>query len=148
MKYYSYLQSDFADPVVTGENSGFLSAHSLDFTRTILKVKGGRGQSDRLKIGIQIYFKVEGASGFKFEVTSKSFFGVIDTENIVLGDIYEMDLAALEVLRKLLNQMLGKDEVSRLDIKLPDLLGLPKEKIGEMLDFVQQLRSPELDFFI
>jgi hypothetical protein len=141
MRYYEFLQSDFTDPIVTGENKGRLSRPLLHFIRKFLRLKGGRGKMDRLKIVIQIHCIVKGASGSKFEITSKSFYGVKDRENVVVGDVCEMEKMALEVLRKLLKQMLGKERISRLRLEIPEFLDMPKKQFKELIDFVQQVQG-------
>ena len=141
MRYYEFLQSDFTDPIVIGENKGRLSRPLLRFSREFLRLKGRRGKRDRLKIVIQIHCIVKSTSGFKFEVTSKSFYGVKDRENVVVGDVCEMENMAMEALRKLLNQKLGKKRVSRLRLEIPEFLDLPKKQFKEMIDFVQQVQG-------
>ena len=140
MKSYKFLRSDFTDPIITGRHVGGLSAQVLDFRREFVRVKAVRGKQERLKIVVTIHFEISGYSHFKFEIDSISTYEVIDRENIVVVDIYDMEVAALNALRNLLGNLLGKSASREVDMKMPELLEVGSEKHGEYFAFVKQVQ--------
>jgi hypothetical protein len=143
MRYYFFLESGFTDPIVTGEMPDKLSRPKLDlfFTKEFLKFWGGRGKPYRLKIVVQLHFIVKDASGYQFDITTKTFFEVKDRENIVVSDLNDMEHMALESLRKLLNHLIGREYVSKIPMEIPEVLKLGKNKIRQMRDFVQKVQG-------
>jgi hypothetical protein len=132
MKYYTFLQSVFTDPVVTGVKSSGLAQPFLQFFRGIKKLNG------REAIVIEVHFTVEGVeSDFTFDVISKSSFQVIDAEMIVVGDVYEMDGKSIEDLRVYLDKTIGKEGGPTMGVPMPPLEAV----IDELFDFVGQIHA-------
>jgi hypothetical protein len=143
MRYYAFLESGFTDPIFTGEMPDKLSRPKLDlfFTREFLKFKGGRGKPYRLKIVVQLHFIVKDASGYRFDIATKTFFEVKKRDSIAVSDLHDMDHMALESLRKLLTHMIGKEHVSKIPMEIPEVLKLSKNKIRQMREFVEKVQG-------
>jgi hypothetical protein len=127
---YKFLKSDFAEPIINGVNNSRLGEPFLQFFK---RIEGPIGQRT---IVIQVDFNVEGfLSDFRFNAISRSFFQIIDAENIVVSDVYDMYSKAIEDLRAFLDYRIGENGVSTIGVPMPRI----EDVMDELVEFVTVL---------